>query len=270
MPAAWIGAGAAVLGAGSSIAGGNSNSNAVSAADPYAPFQGQSDFTLNAGANINGAYGFGQNSSGNGGLSGANTISGLNSYVNNQTIPLTGALNGQGYAQQINSLVSNPSSVATSAGYQAALGQGLSAVGSTAAAQGLNGSGNQLAALQNYGTSFEQNSYNTQLSQLSGLYGQSLSANQQGYNQAAGTNTQSYNQLAQLAGLQGNAATTAAGGLIAQGNQQQSQAVSNGVSGLATAGQNLWNTLSSGTGAAGSEVAGAASSSTPDDLISGY
>lgn len=235
MPAAWIGAGAAVVGVGASLAssgGGGSNSNAVAAASPYQNYFPNSAYTLSqaAGNNIYGA-----------GVSGGNTLTGLNDFVNNQSAPLTGALNGQGYAQQINNLVANPSSVEQSAGYQAALGQGLSAANSTLAAQGLNGSGNQLAALTNYGMSFEQNAYNTQLSQLSGLYGQSLGANQQQFNQASGLNTQSYNQLAQLAGLQGNSALNSAGQLTAQGNQQTSQAISSGISGLATAGQGLYN-----------------------------
>jgi hypothetical protein len=244
MPAAWIGAGAAVVGAGSSLLGGSSsggsNSNAVQAASPYQNYYGASASTL-AGAAANNTYGAG--------VTGTNTIPGLDSFVNNQTLPLTGALNGTNYAQQINNLVANPSSIANTPQYQAAFGQGQSAVNSTLAAQGLNGSGNQLAALQNYGMSFEQNAYNTQLQQLSGLYGQSLGANQQAFNQTTGLNTQSYNQLAQLAGLQGNQALSAAGQLTAAGNQQTQAAVSNGISGLATAGQNLYNSgaFSSGT-----------------------
>ena len=236
MPAAWVGAGAAAIGAVSSIAGssggGGSNGNAVQAASPYQNYYGASASNL-AGLAGNNVYGSGVDQ--------YNTMTGLNNLVNNGTIPLTTALSGVNYGQRINDLVANPSSIQSSPGYQAALQQGLSSVGTTAAAQGLNGSGNQLVALQNYGQSFEQNAYNTQLSQLSGLYGQALGANQQGYNQTTGLNTQSYNQLAQLAGLQGNQALSAAGQLTAAGNQQTAQAVGNGVSGLATAGQNLYN-----------------------------
>lgn len=235
MPAAWIGAGAAVVGTASSLAGsggGGSNSNAVAAASPYQNYFPASAQTL-AGQASQGVYGSG--------VTGGNTITGLDQFVNGQSANLTGALNGQGYAQQINNLVANPSSVENSPMYQASLQQGLSAANSSLAASGLNGSGNQLAALTNYGASFEQNAYNTQLSQLSGLYGQALGANQQQFNQASGLNTQSYNQLAQLAGLQGNQALSSAGQLTAQGNQQTSQAISNGISGLTTAGQNLFS-----------------------------
>lgn len=232
MPAAFIGPAIGAVGAIAGASGGGSNSNAVAAASPFQQFFPQQAQNLSNQAN-NGTFGQG--------VTGGNTINGLDSFVNNQSAGLTGALNGQQYASQLNNLVANPGSVQTSAGYQAALNQGLSAVQSQGAAAGLNGSGNQMAALQNYGQSFEQNSYNNQLSQLSGLYGQSLGANQQQFNQASGINTQSYNQLAQLAGLQGNQALNSAGQLTAQGNQQTSQAVSSGISGLANAGQGLVN-----------------------------
>jgi hypothetical protein len=256
MPAAWIGAGAAVVGAGASLAGavgggGNPNSNAVTAASPYQNYYPASAAAL-ANAASQQAYGAG--------VGGGNTIAGLNQFVNNQSAPLTGALNGTNYAQQINNLVADPSSVTQTPGYQAALNQGLSAANSSMAASGLNGSGNQLAALTNYGMSFEQNAYNTQLSQLSGLYGQALGANQQQFNQASGLNTQSYNQLAQLAGVQGNSALNSAGQLTAAGNTQATQALSSGISGLATGAQGLYNAYNNYSNAGSSAFAGSAGS----------
>lgn len=143
-------------------------------------------------------------------------------------------LNGlslSGINSQISNLIQNPSSIYQTPQYQAAFNQGQGAVNSTLAAQGLNASGNQLAALQSYGQSFGQNAYNTQLSQLSGLSNQAagqqqqsysqlaggaqlaLQGNQQAYGQLAGanqgalaTNNQGYNQLTNLAGVGNNPA----------------------------------------------------------------
>jgi hypothetical protein len=244
MPAAFVGgitaadvaAGAAVVGAGTSLAsaasGGTSNSNAVAAASPFENYFPQYASQL-AGLGGTGAYGAG--------VSGSDTISGLDQYVNGTTGSLTntGITNAQTAGSQLGNLLANPSSITSSPGYQAALNQGLSSVESTSAAQGLNGSGNQLVALQNYGTSFEQNAYNTALSQDSSIYGQGLTANNQMYQQATGLNTQSYNQLAQLAGVQGNAATTAAGNLTAQGNVNTANATSGAITSLGTAANSL-------------------------------
>lgn len=159
----------------------------------------------------------------------------LDNFTAQRTDPLASSLNGQQFGQQINNLVANPDSVYDTAQYKAAFGQGQNAVNSTLAAQGLNASGNQLAALQNYGQSFGQQAYGTQLSQLSGLYGQALAGNQQIYSQAANNantnlaenqnafnqqmqvgqlglqqNNQYFNQLSQLSGLSAGSPTAAA------------------------------------------------------------
>ena len=201
MPAAWVGAATAIYGATQSGGGGN----AAQASDPYMQYRDQSGQVLSSQA-AQGVYGAG--------LSGNNTITGLNNYVNNQTMPTTSALQGTG--QQLANLVQNPNSVFQTAQYQSALNQGLSATNTGLAAAGLNGSGNQLAALQNYGTTQANNAYNTQVSQLSGLYNQELAGNQQGYTQATGLNTNSYNQLAQLSGA-------ASGDMAAAGKQLAAQ-----------------------------------------------
>jgi hypothetical protein len=125
------------------------------------------------------------------------------------------SLNLGGINSQINNLIQDPGSVYNTPQYQAAFGQGSQAVNSTLAAQGLNASGNQLAALQSYGQQFGQNAYNTQLSQLSGLS-----------TQAAGQQQQNYSQLSNNAslGLQANqqayGQNSSASQLALQGNQQ--------------------------------------------------
>lgn len=67
------------------------------------------------------------------------------------------------YAQQLSALQANPSSIANLPGYQA----GLDAVQRSMAAQGYQGSGNMMAALQNYGG----NIYDQQMQTLAGLAG---------------------------------------------------------------------------------------------------
>lgn len=67
------------------------------------------------------------------------------------------------YAQQLNSLMQNPSQIQSIPGYLA----GLQAVQRSLAAQGYQGSGNMMAALQNYGGNF----YQQQLQNLSSLAG---------------------------------------------------------------------------------------------------
>jgi len=68
-----------------------------------------------------------------------------------------------GYAQQLQQLQANPGDVSKIPGYQA----GLTAVQRTLAAQGLTGSGNAMASLQQYGGNF----YNQELARLAGLAG---------------------------------------------------------------------------------------------------
>lgn len=131
----------------------------------------------------------------------ANATNGVNAAAQQGQAGL-GGLNLGGINSQISSLVANPGSIYNTPQYQAAFGQGQNAVNATLAAQGLNASGNQLAALQNYGQTFGQNAYNTQLSQLSGLSGQAAAQQQQGYGQQLGAaelglsaNQQVYGQL---------------------------------------------------------------------------
>jgi len=149
------------------------------------------------------------------------------------------------YQQQLSQLINNPSSITSTPGYQFGLQQSQNAVEGSAAANGMVNSGNVLNA---------------------------LSTNAQGY-----ASTQLNNQellLAQLSGA--NVGSPGTAGQILQGQNQTNQqnlgagvsALTNGISqGVSSGGfQSAWNSF----GASGSENSGASSTSTPDDLISGY
>ena len=149
------------------------------------------------------------------------------------------------YQQQLSNLINNPSSITSTPGYQFGLQQSQNAVEGSAAANGMVNSGNVLSA---------------------------LSTNAQGY--AA---TQLNNQellLAQLSGA--NVGSPGTAGQILQGqnqaNQQAAGTLGNAIGGAVQQGFNsgaITNPFSS-FGASGSENSGASSTSTPDDLISGY
>ncbi|KVH29607.1 hypothetical protein [Burkholderia cepacia] len=185
------------------------------------------------------------------------SVKAMGDYVSGNTMPLTSALNGVSFGQQLNNLVANPSSVFSSPLYQASFQQGQNAVNATLAAQGLNASGNQLAALQNYGQSFGANYYSTMLSQLSGLYGQALGANNQGFGQLASSasadlaaNNQAFGQLALLSGASTGSPTAAAQAVSnVYGNVNSAyNSVGQGVGQVANGVGNLLNGLSGSTG----------------------
>lgn len=100
-----------------------------------------------------------------------------------------------GAASQLNSLMSNPSSLTSTPGYQA----GMDAVQRSMAAQGYNGSGNMMAALQQYGG----NAYNQQVQTLAGLSGASSSPVATAQVGAQGLGNQSANSLLLLSLLLG-------------------------------------------------------------------
>lgn len=270
MPAAWIGAGAAVLGAvggssgGGQVAQGAANiaGGALSASEAQ-QFANQLGQTANPFGQYNGGFASLLNSQAGQGIYGNANNGNFNAqqqYTGNQTGQLVGSLDGAGIGRQLTNLVNNPGSITSTPGYQAAFGQGQSAVNSTLAAQGLNASGNQMAALQNYGQSFEQNAYNTQLSQLSGLYGQALGANQQAFGQLS-TNTgqsmqanqQGFNQMSQLSGLATGSPTAAAAAQAQVYGQVNSAygSVGQGIGQLASGAGNLLNGLNTSSGGGG-------------------
>ncbi|OXI63146.1 hypothetical protein CFB47_07855 [Burkholderia sp. AU27893] len=215
-------------------------------ANPFGQYNAQFGKTL-ADAATAGTYG---NAS-------PQSVTAMGNYVNSNTMPLTGALNGVSFGQQLNNLVANPSSVFSSPLYQASFQQGQNAVNATLAAQGLNASGNQLAALQNYGQSFGANYYSTMLSQLSGLYGQALGANNQGFGQLASSasadlaaNNQAFGQLALLSGASSGSPAAAAQAVSnVYGNVNSAYgSVGQGVGQVANGIGNLLNGLSGSTG----------------------
>ena len=72
-------------------------------------------------------------------------------------------------SNKLNTLLQNPSSVASTPGYQFAYNQGLEAVNRTAAANGQLGSGNRLYDLTKFGQGLASQTYNSTISQLSNL-----------------------------------------------------------------------------------------------------
>ena len=77
------------------------------------------------------------------------------------------------YGEQLAALEANPSSITTRPGYQA----GLTAVQRGSAAGGYNGSGNEIAALAQYGGNF----YNQEVGRLAGLAGAGTQPGNGGY-----------------------------------------------------------------------------------------
>jgi hypothetical protein len=75
------------------------------------------------------------------------------------------------YQTQLSNLMSNPSSITSTPGYQFNMNQGMQQVQGSAAASGMLNSGNTLTALQQEGQGFAESQYNNQallLAQLSG------------------------------------------------------------------------------------------------------
>lgn len=78
---------------------------------------------------------------------------------------------------RVNSLLDNPDSIQQSAAYKFRLGQGMEGVNRSMAAKGLLGSGNRLAALNDYAQGQASQEYDNQYNRLASLLGQ----NMQGY-----------------------------------------------------------------------------------------
>lgn len=144
------------------------------------------------------------------------------------------------YQGMLSSLISNPSSITSNPGYQFGLQQSQNAVEGSSAASGMVNSGNVLNA---------------------------LSTNAQGYASQQLSNQELL--LAQLSGA--NVGSPGEAGSILQGQNQSNQAALGTLgSQIGTSITNGFNSGFSGFGASGSENSGAASTSTPDDLIGGF
>jgi hypothetical protein len=115
----------------------------------------------------------------------------------------------QQYATQLQNLIANPSQVTTLPGYQFMFDQGQQAVQRSSAAGGFLNSGNEGAALVQYGQGFATNALNQQeqlLASLSGL--QASSSGAQNTAAATGAVNSSNAQLNQLLSQLGLAAGT--------------------------------------------------------------
>ena len=87
----------------------------------------------------------------------------------------------QGWAQQLNQLMSNPSSVTNTPGYASAEQAGQQSLQRGMAGAGQTQSGQEQIALKNYGSNFELNTYNQQVQQLGNLStGNAVSGQQAG------------------------------------------------------------------------------------------
>ncbi len=107
----------------------------------------------------------------------------------------------QYYAQQLQKLIADPSSVTKLPGYQFQLGQGEQAVHRQMASSGFAGSGNEATALTQYGQGFAQNAYQSQVAVLSSLAGLSSPVNPtQGLNMASNAAGRQNDSLQQLLG----------------------------------------------------------------------
>ena len=80
----------------------------------------------------------------------------------------------QQYQGQLQTLMSNPGSVTANPAYQAALNAGSNNVQRTNAAAGMGTSGNEQAALYQYGLTFEQQAYQQQEQDLAQLAGATI------------------------------------------------------------------------------------------------
>jgi hypothetical protein len=153
------------------------------------------------------------------------------------------------YQQQLSQLINNPSSITSDPGYQFGLQQSQNAVEGSAAANGMVNSGNVLNALSTNAQGYASTQLNNKELLLAQLSGANV-----GSPGTAGQILQNQNQAnQQAAGTLGNAVT---------------QGINTGVSSGGFA--NAWNSITGSNSTTGSENSGASSTSTPDDLISGY
>lgn len=187
---------------------------------------------------------------------------------------------GQNFASQAQaSNISQMESAQSSINSTATTNQGLQSIVNQ---MGQNQIGNQVSAA-NLLTGQQQDSFNNQLStqQLQSTQQQNSQINLQNLMQMLSgvTNTGTSQLEGLIPGLltttqAGSSSPATAGGILANlgvANQSSGSNIASGLGGLASGIGGLASSLSFGSGgSSGSENAGAASTSTPDDLISGY
>ncbi len=99
------------------------------------------------------------------------TIQDLQGYLGKGQLQKTGA-DVSDYQNQLRGLISDPSKIQQTAGYQFAVDQGNQAINRSAAAKGMGNSGGVLAELARYGQGMASQEYGNQVNRLSGLVGQ--------------------------------------------------------------------------------------------------
>jgi len=146
------------------------------------------------------------------------------------------------YQSMLQQLMTNPSSITSTPGYQYTLGQGEAAVNQGAAASGMLNSGNRMIALQNLGQQSAETDYNNQFVRLAQLSGANVgSPGEAGALTAANTA-----QNNAVAGQIGNAVST---GLTNYGGSSTGSATASVPADLSSLGYgNYSDALSSGSG----------------------
>lgn len=103
------------------------------------------------------------------------------------------ALRANPYESRLNSLLDNPDSIANTAGYKFEMDQGQQALARSAAAKGMTGSGNTLAALLEHGQGLAATRRGQEVDRLSSLVQGRDSMNANLYSTDVGANTSRYN-----------------------------------------------------------------------------
>lgn len=133
---------------------------------------------------------------------GASQQGGISSQAKGQSATVFGEQ--QYYAQQLQQLIADPSSVTKLPGYQFNLDQGTQAVERKMAGSGFLGSGNEAIALTQYGQNYATSAYQTQANLLASLAGLSSPVNPTGgLNAASGASQQQNNSMQQLLSTMG-------------------------------------------------------------------
>jgi len=99
---------------------------------------------------------------------GGQLVGDLSGYLKMKGQQQTGA-DFSGYQNQLQGLLSDPSKIQQTAGYQFQKGQGEEAINRSAAAKGMLGSGNVLAELAKYGQGMASQEYGNQVNRLADL-----------------------------------------------------------------------------------------------------
>lgn len=185
------------------LLGGGANTSSIGGSNPLSLLQ--SLFGTQSGSLLSGLFNTG---SGAYGLSQAQQLSDLAAKLRTESDPFSPYR--AGYAQQLQQLMANPSSVANTPGYQFGMDQGTQALMRSSAAGGYTGSGNEGIALTKFGQDYASQQYMAQIAQLAGLSGANI-------NPASAANLQFQGATAGL-NLQGNALNTLGYGASQIGN----------------------------------------------------